>query len=106
MTSCVHCATRTGNHKHGGLCRTCYDVPEIRVKYVKHAARKAVDNTEMTTEELDAMIAEQTKPENLPDWWEGCRGANEMEIVPGGAPKKTGTRRVTKVRGKLMDKLI
>jgi hypothetical protein len=39
--------------------------------------RKPLDHdagSELTEEELDALIAEQSKPENLPTWWDDDSG--------------------------------
>ncbi len=51
-----------------GLCQPCYKDLEIRKKHVRlPAPGDSHYHHEPTMEELDALIAEQSK--NLPDWW-------------------------------------
>ncbi len=67
LGKCLHC-TNNKAFRPRGLCKTCYDNLEIRNCYQKLIDYN--DHTkDMTTEQLDAIIAEQSKPENLPKWW-------------------------------------
>jgi hypothetical protein len=50
-----------------GLCRACYNVASLRKRFGRHYGPRS-DGKE-TTAELDAMIAVQMRPENLPPWW-------------------------------------
>lgn len=70
--TCLHCSRRKVNRPRG-LCWKCYYCPGVREMYgPRGAAGRAgakQHEPEPTEEELDAMIAEQSKPENLPPWW-------------------------------------
>lgn len=67
---CKHC-NRAANGRRG-LCNRCWRDFAIRRLYP--AGRGGGDTSDhsgdMTEAELDALIAEQLRPENLPDWWE------------------------------------
>lgn len=62
---CRHCHTNKAIQDKRLLCFACYMTPAIRRLY---PSRVANENRE-TMEELDALIAEQMRPENLPSWW-------------------------------------
>ena len=40
---------------------------------------------DMTTEELDRLIAERSKPENRPKWWSEDEGKSESQLRHEGA---------------------
>lgn len=67
---CRHCR-RCAVNRPRGLCWTCYYTPGVKEQYPftsRFAPKSTADDYhEPTTEELDAMIAEQMK--NLPPWW-------------------------------------
>jgi hypothetical protein len=65
---CLHCGGPTGVNGRRGLCRPCYNTPGVRKLY-RRDKRCGGLGREPTEEELDAMIAEQMRPENLPSWW-------------------------------------
>lgn len=69
---CPNCGNPKGVKKQRGLCDRCYSAPEIREKYPPLGKPRTYSqlNHEPTIADLDAMIAEQMKPENLPPWWE------------------------------------
>lgn len=48
------------------MCSDCYRQLDIRAEY---PAKKVKVLEGKTMEELESIIAEQSKPENLPDWW-------------------------------------
>lgn len=62
---CVHCKKRPGS-KPRGMCTTCYRRDDIRCLYPPVTTNCPNDET---MEDLDRMIAEQLRPENLPKWW-------------------------------------
>lgn len=67
---CLHCGTRPAS-KARGLCFGCYKNRAVRDLYPKRRAQADGGPTEA---ELDAMIAEQMRPENLPKWFHrDCR---------------------------------
>lgn len=69
---CLHCKrNREVKHKRG-LCLSCYCDRAVRALYPRrrHPWSKEDTTADMTDAELDALIAEQLKPENLPSWWE------------------------------------
>lgn len=70
---CVHCQKRLAKRPRG-LCWGCHSNLEIRALYPPKGAAGQYGSTghtyhEPSEAELDAMIAEQMKPENLPRWW-------------------------------------
>lgn len=82
LRRCLHCRGEKPIHARG-LCRTCYLKPEVREIYPPQPNPGANAGAgsrfpeggsagwhEPTMDELDALVAEQFKPENLPDWWE------------------------------------
>ena len=77
---CRHCSTRKVTRPRG-LCWTCYYTPGIKRLYFstsKKSPNCAKPNEgEPTMEELDAMVAERSRPENLPAWWHKCSGMRE-----------------------------
>lgn len=70
---CRHCRLRSVYSRR--LCWRCFQDLRVRVLYpaTAHAdrprRRERADWVEPTEAELDALIAEQSKPENLPAWW-------------------------------------
>lgn len=71
---CLHCG-RVRRIQGRGLCWSCNRDRTIRNQYPLLRPRNMADDydgSEPTMEELDAIIAEQMKPENLPDWWHEC----------------------------------
>lgn len=66
---CRHCETFAGSRPRG-LCRTCYYDRSIRDLYpVVSALPQRAHEREPTMAELDALVAEQGRDENLPAWW-------------------------------------
>lgn len=63
---CRHCRQRFVNRSRG-LCFMCFNDPEIKAQYPSR--NKAATAREPTMAELDAMVAERSRPENLPRWW-------------------------------------
>ena len=75
---CLHCRRNKPGHGNRGLCRHCWDRPGIRNRY--REIRPTGPTGEPTAAEIDAMIAERMKPENLPAWWPAeCRRVEELE---------------------------
>ena len=64
---CKHCRERPG-YQARGLCWRCYRDLTVRRLYPQDPRAKRPEH-EPTEEELEALIAEQSKPENLPGWW-------------------------------------
>lgn len=64
--TCRHCRAGKVNRPRG-LCWNCYYTPGVKALYP--VTSKFAAKPEPTEAELDAMIAEQSKPENLPSWW-------------------------------------
>lgn len=60
--TCKDCRTRIG--VYDGRCARCRD------RALAMSPPVIDPEDEWTEEELDALIAEQSKPENLPSWWE------------------------------------
>lgn len=56
-----------------GLCSYCWHKPEVRVKFPSRQGSRRKDDgrgeREPTMAEVEAVIAEQMRPENLPAWW-------------------------------------
>lgn len=67
-TICVHCHERPPSRARG-LCARCYEDRAIRALYPPAHRFPASESCEATDAELDALIAERSKPENLPAWW-------------------------------------
>lgn len=59
---CLGCGLKSGFR--AGLCDSCY-----HRKQATSPARIDPED-EWTEDELEALIAEQSRPENLPSWWE------------------------------------
>jgi hypothetical protein len=61
-----------------------------REMYKRRMTREEQDAArDMTMEEIDAMIAEQLRPENLPPWWwEDFKQKRAMVVNPDFKPKK------------------
>ncbi len=75
---CRHCHHRKSSNSGRGLCRHCWDRPGIRNRF--RPIRPTGPTGEPTAAEIDAMIAERMKPENLPAWWAiECRRVEELE---------------------------
>jgi hypothetical protein len=53
-----------------GLCWVCYYTPGLKEGYGAGKTKPMGLDHEPTEAELDALIAEQMKPENLPGWWD------------------------------------
>jgi hypothetical protein len=70
--ACRHCGAAKGSRPRG-LCSRCYFDRAIRPLYPVHEGDpgRSPKNRyrEPTAEEVEALIAEQLKPENLPAWW-------------------------------------
>lgn len=67
---CSYCG-KNGRSYSNGLCIKCNTIPEARKKFPHpNIGKKYPAHKEPTLAELDALIAERMKPENLPDWWE------------------------------------
>ena len=62
---CRHCKKATVSRPRG-LCWVCYYTPGVKDLY---APQCKTEPNEQTEEELNAIIREQLKPENLPKWW-------------------------------------
>lgn len=68
MFTCRHCGRVTQATRPRGLCYRCFDDVKIRRQYRAYA-RWSGDEVDPTEAELDALIAERMKPENLTKWW-------------------------------------
>lgn len=90
---CRHCEARltSPGGRGRGLCPRCFDDEAVRESYPQQKRgpkpgtvyKPRAEETEPTEEELNAMIAEQSKPENLPHWWaEAERQQREKEAGP------------------------
>lgn len=79
-TGCRHCGGGPVNRPRG-LCWTCYHKPGVRELYP--SASKYAPTGEPTREELDAMITEQLRPENLPPWWPKTPDQQRDELERG-----------------------
>lgn len=70
--TCRHCSGPCGFPRRG-LCFRCYRDPAIRERYrplLKNVGRGRPEEwEEPTQQQVDDCVAEQSKPENLPDWW-------------------------------------
>ena len=75
--ACRHGCGRRANRPRG-LCGRCYETPGVRALYP--AGPREPDPGEMTDSELDALIAEQLRPENLPDWWPRTEAEHRREM--------------------------
>jgi hypothetical protein len=78
---CRHCVKRKANRPRG-MCWACYYTPGVREMYEPQSAAGragARGHREPTMAEVEATIAEQSKPENLPKWWndEKCQARVE-----------------------------
>lgn len=63
---CLDCGKRAQFRR--GLCGACYADGATRERYGdRRAFNGAADDS--TEAELDALIAERMRPENLPAWW-------------------------------------
>lgn len=67
MILCQHCHRNKATRPRG-LCFGCYLDVAIRSLYPS----KTPNRGEPTEAELEAMVAERSKPENLPIWWFNC----------------------------------
>lgn len=83
VSRCLHCGSQVVNGRRG-LCNRHWRIVSIRNKYPRlQTGGDTTDNSaHMTEEELDALIAEQSKPENLPSWWEHDE---RMQLIKGRA---------------------
>ena len=63
--TCRHCG-QGGYMRPRGLCHRCYSQPAIREQYPTNRGYHAAGD--QTMEELEAIIAEQSR--QLPDWWD------------------------------------
>jgi hypothetical protein len=52
-----------------GVCPRCYEYLRARGKLPTSFVWQERNANCQTMEELEAIIAEQSKPENLPEWW-------------------------------------
>mgnify|MGYP000199101837 FL=1 len=52
-----------------GLCHLCFDDPATRARYPDGREANGGKENDMSMEEVEALIAEQMRPENLPAWW-------------------------------------
>ena len=75
---CQHCQQNKACRPRK-LCNACYDDLAIRHQYAPIENHAPLNETEA---DLDALIAEQSKPENLPPWWPHC-------IRYGESPRET-----------------
>lgn len=71
MKNCPRCG-RVINPLHR-LCPTCRRKQSEKCATTR-AKRLTRPDREPTMKEIDEMIAEQMRPENLPDWWWTCNG--------------------------------
>jgi len=86
---CKHCRKPPeAHHMKRGLCQACYMRPWIRNRYPSlDKARGERQESRITMEELDAIIAEQMKC--LPSWWNKEKANAEVDV---GRYGKSGTR--------------
>lgn len=63
-TTCIHCRCRAVFRR--GICRTCHTDLRIRFRHERHNQPE----DDVTAAEVEATVAEQSKPENLPAWWQ------------------------------------
>lgn len=64
--TCIHCHSESAGRARG-LCWRCYQTKGIREQYPTQIVRTFDHEPSMA--ELNALIAEQMRPENLPPWW-------------------------------------
>lgn len=76
--TCRHCQREFPRLKARGLCSRCHADTAVRERYEPHGAREG----EPTAEELERIIAEQSRPEILPVWWPRDVG-NEYDLKRG-----------------------
>lgn len=77
MTTCLHCGPTHRALAARGLCWLCSQKPAVRRLYPRFAypkvraktPRSASYGREPSAEEVERIVAEQMKPENLPTWW-------------------------------------
>lgn len=80
---CKHCLRVKASPGRRGLCRHCAKRPELESLYPKLSNGGRQERHEPTAEEIDALIAEQLRPENRPWWWDRDTAA----MAPKSAPK-------------------
>lgn len=68
---CRHCHLRAAMRYKRRLCFKCYGTPVIRQMYPSTSkyAPYSAERREPTAAEIEALVAEQSRPENLPAWW-------------------------------------
>lgn len=62
--ACIHCGQDRAL-KARSLCGLCYLAEDIKALYPP----KVANGNAETMADLDALVAERSKPENLPKWW-------------------------------------
>jgi hypothetical protein len=67
--TCCHCGRRRPIEARG-LCYACYETRAVRDLYEAYRRCGRSESGDCTEAELDALVAERSKPENLPDWWD------------------------------------
>jgi hypothetical protein len=75
VNTCLHCGPTHRKLAQRGLCWACSRWPAIRRLYPPlypkvRASCYRPPQPEPTEEQLEACIAEQRRPENLPAWWD------------------------------------
>lgn len=72
---CVHCGLPRSLTARQ-LCSPCYKRPSVRSLYPP----KIVNGNGPTLADLDALVAERSKPENLPKWWKDEAKRSEARL--------------------------
>jgi hypothetical protein len=90
---CLHCGQHEANRAKG-LCWSCWRKPGVKEMYPTSKYCPHSVSEQMTMEELDALIAEQSKPENLPAWWNDDANADfePRDTKPRRARRKKAKR--------------
>lgn len=82
MRTKATCCTRCGCNKvfRRRRCYSCYTAYAEQVRATRATQqRQREDDGDVgpSEEELDRMIAEQLRPENLPEWWDSEYGVSD-----------------------------
>lgn len=75
---CKHCGINKAAQRKRGLCQRCYCNPLIRDVYPCGNACRGAFATEMTEEQVEALVAQQYA--NLPSWWDSENKNREAEL--------------------------
>lgn len=71
---CRHCNVKPARSGRRGLCYKCERTPEIAAQYPSTSNYRNHADKHETLADLEALIAERLRPENLPSWWNAAWG--------------------------------